>query len=643
VLQRHAAIQAEPAMVPPIVHKVLRSPGYPLDPATSAFMEPRFGHDFSHVRVHTNAKAAESARAVNALAYTVGQNVVFGPGQYTPRTAAGLQLLTHELMHVVEDDLQPQSAGKRLSRAPDSAGSEPKTVPRTPTKPPAEPIRSPAKLTWKWNDLLAYPLLVDVWKDVISKELNEKEKLELRLKGTEGAALFTWLNAITQAAGGIGGEKAEGDFGKSLETWKKYTEVLEPITPTEDVIMDGISRIVGLRIDDYLSSDLFTLRLKSHVASVVALGLLAQGVYSTVQAVKEPSEGSGELTPAKWSKHTSLATWMIGKIFKEQLKAPDFFDIGPLQLKTHPAFAAAPFAGKGTPSGLTAEDSTGVDEPGSELKLGLTLNLPKFILPPMRENLSAEDIGNLQKYRDWQGSIWFTFDELDPTTTMKQTGKLPESKLKGGAIFGAKGHIGLIEAGSTYRPTDNEGQKLTSWFLKGGYGYSGASGKFFKKIGFTATYLDWKEIDLLAPGQEKGAPCAGWALRVTPFAAVETGKRHKYSAAAALSFVTGSGESSGISAVRGDLSYTYLGDTTPGQLPAFKLDLSASLHRLDWWNPNSPLLWGIGGKVSAGPIFGGAQVMTGAGGIPGSRAGMLGEPAKVRVPTAVIFNGGAMW
>ncbi len=78
ILQRRAAHHAESAMVPPIVHEVLRSPGQPLDPATRGFMEPRFGHDFSQVRVHTDAKATESARALDALAYTVGQNIVFG-------------------------------------------------------------------------------------------------------------------------------------------------------------------------------------------------------------------------------------------------------------------------------------------------------------------------------------------------------------------------------------------------------------------------------------------------------------------------------------------------------------------------------------------------------------------------------------
>jgi hypothetical protein len=90
--------------VPPIVQDVLRSPGQPLDSTTRAFMEPRFGHDFSKVRVHTDAKAAESARAVNALAYTVGRDVAFGAGRYAPGTLGGNRLLAHELVHVVQQD-----------------------------------------------------------------------------------------------------------------------------------------------------------------------------------------------------------------------------------------------------------------------------------------------------------------------------------------------------------------------------------------------------------------------------------------------------------------------------------------------------------------------------------------------------------
>ena len=81
------------------------SSGRPLDSATRAFFEPRFGTDFSHVRVHTDSRAAESARSVNALAYTVGRDVVFGAGQYAPGSSEGKRLMAHELTHVVQQGI----------------------------------------------------------------------------------------------------------------------------------------------------------------------------------------------------------------------------------------------------------------------------------------------------------------------------------------------------------------------------------------------------------------------------------------------------------------------------------------------------------------------------------------------------------
>jgi hypothetical protein len=165
VLQRKSSNNFESPEVPPIVHEVLNSSGRPLDESTRAFFEPRFAHNFSRVpvssasrqlspsrltigeskdvyeqeadrvadsvmqnersenktlstnedakldlsdvRIHTDARAAESARAVNALAYTVGNNIVFGAGQFAARTREGRRLLAHELTHVVQ-----QSSGK---------------------------------------------------------------------------------------------------------------------------------------------------------------------------------------------------------------------------------------------------------------------------------------------------------------------------------------------------------------------------------------------------------------------------------------------------------------------------------------------------------------------------------------------------
>ena len=91
-----------PSGAPRIVHEVLRSTGQPLDRATRAFFEPRFVADFSRVRVHTDRKAAESARAVGAAAYTVGSDIAFAESHYQPRSAAGRHLIAHELAHVTE-------------------------------------------------------------------------------------------------------------------------------------------------------------------------------------------------------------------------------------------------------------------------------------------------------------------------------------------------------------------------------------------------------------------------------------------------------------------------------------------------------------------------------------------------------------
>lgn len=89
---------------PASVDQALASPGRPLEPVLREDMEQRFGHDFSRVQVHSGPTAEQSAREVNALAYTVGHNIVFGAGQFVPETLAGRRLIAHELTHVVQQD-----------------------------------------------------------------------------------------------------------------------------------------------------------------------------------------------------------------------------------------------------------------------------------------------------------------------------------------------------------------------------------------------------------------------------------------------------------------------------------------------------------------------------------------------------------
>jgi Domain of unknown function (DUF4157) len=137
-MMQRAAVSPSPVNnVPPIVHDVLSSSGQPLDTGTRAFMEPRFGRDFSQVRVHTDARAAESARAVNALAYTVGRDVVFGKGAYALATSEGRRLMAHELAHTIQQERESESPTTQ------SYLPEQNDVPRTSI--PIDPVGSPVE------------------------------------------------------------------------------------------------------------------------------------------------------------------------------------------------------------------------------------------------------------------------------------------------------------------------------------------------------------------------------------------------------------------------------------------------------------------------------------------------------------------
>jgi hypothetical protein len=94
--------ESDTGHAPAIVHEVLREPGQPLGAPMRNFFEPRFGRNLSDVRVHGGGRAAESARAVNAIAYTVGQHIVVADGQHQPRSHFGMRVLAHELAHTLQ-------------------------------------------------------------------------------------------------------------------------------------------------------------------------------------------------------------------------------------------------------------------------------------------------------------------------------------------------------------------------------------------------------------------------------------------------------------------------------------------------------------------------------------------------------------
>lgn len=116
---------------PAAVHDVLSTPGQPLSDATRAFFEPRFGQDFSDVRVHADSAAADSARAIGALGYTVGRHIVFADGCFAPNVDDGRRLIAHELTHTLQQTRSPASAALHdlpVSRPNDQAVFEEESV-----------------------------------------------------------------------------------------------------------------------------------------------------------------------------------------------------------------------------------------------------------------------------------------------------------------------------------------------------------------------------------------------------------------------------------------------------------------------------------------------------------------------------------
>ena len=124
LVQRSAPGEGGTESVPEIVHDVLRSPGRPLDAVTRAFMEPRFGRDFSQVRVHADAEAAEAAASIHARAFTANRGIAFGAGQYAPQTQSGRGLLAHELTHVIQQSAGNENADLVIQRQEAAHGSD---------------------------------------------------------------------------------------------------------------------------------------------------------------------------------------------------------------------------------------------------------------------------------------------------------------------------------------------------------------------------------------------------------------------------------------------------------------------------------------------------------------------------------------
>jgi hypothetical protein len=222
-LQRLATSQSNSTEVPPIVHDVLRSPGQSLDSDTREFMESRFNQDFSQVRVHTDTKAAESAQAVNAQAYTVGKNIVFARGQFTPQTNSGQQLLAHELTHTI----QQGNIGQQLQTRLAIASSQDKTEQEADASATAVRQSQPFKIrTFAPPQIARKPLKAD---KTSTQEAAPKDPVVLiRIEYAENKVIFYTESGATYE-GTVTTDLAPGRYEVALQKQQRKWVITGPV------------------------------------------------------------------------------------------------------------------------------------------------------------------------------------------------------------------------------------------------------------------------------------------------------------------------------------------------------------------------------------------------------------------------------
>ena len=182
-----------------------------LDSSTKEFMKSRFGHDFNKVRIHTGETASSSARAVNAVAYTVGNDIIFGEGQYQPHTLEGRKLLAHELTHVVQqsnssNNIASTSAGLFVSK---SSSAETISRQKDTKSPSAEELEKQflqARLKSDWTeavDRLTVFSVTDMQKlleraMITQSELHLLKKAALSKFGSDGGRIVSAINNLIE-------------------------------------------------------------------------------------------------------------------------------------------------------------------------------------------------------------------------------------------------------------------------------------------------------------------------------------------------------------------------------------------------------------------------------------------------------------
>lgn len=592
------------------------------------------------------------ANAYNRALSTLQKNVLKDAPAAAPETGPLQRQALHTSMPGDASEREADAMADQVLRMPSltplpvQPGHSAPMIQRDPA-PTTPPANTPAedkdkdkdaKLKEAAKKVEDHPLIVGLVSDIYQdlrhgQDFSLDERFKLKLKGTESAAYGALFSAAVLPSGGAGGLQYGDSFGSNLSTFGKYLDAVEPLTPSSSIKTDLVSRILGLRVDEYLGSPTFIKRLGDNVQTVLFLASVAQIGILTKDRAAPATADEGGLVDETWNADLLMAKTMVGLILKEKLKAPGIFDVGPLLTPTHPGYAMDSYFGGNLPTGLNVDAASG-PHGGSLLHLGATANLAKFFAPDEQNKLGAADLDDPRKYRGWQGSVWGDYQHLLPTPELSGQGREPDRRFRAGALFGSQGVFVLADVGGHY--SGPEAKQLTSMFFTEGLAYAPAEGPL-KKVGFKLTHLSWKAEDSLAPTGADGAPAAGSANRLQPFAGFDfkLGSGGSLALGGSAGITSATGQSIDLSDWRGDIAYTYLGKDGTTDKPAFRLELSGSGSRVDYFNKDSPMLYGVRGKMQIDSIFYGAQVNVGADKIDPARAAQMSDPHGGEGPSQV--------
>lgn len=238
--------------VPPIVHEVLKLPGQPLDAQSRAFMAPRFGHDFSQVRIHTDARAGASAHSVGAHAYTVGSHVVFAPQEFKPETESGRRRIAHELAHVVQQrGGAAEAAVYRISQPDERAEIEADTVALSVMR-DAAPARSALSVSGVLQRAPTPPTpgaTTPFYQEALDALAQERKQIITIVQSQMIPDSVPVLEALVALCEAID-RGAAADISKALTDFlASKTEHLPLSTPSNELVAEMVTRMLALGLD----------------------------------------------------------------------------------------------------------------------------------------------------------------------------------------------------------------------------------------------------------------------------------------------------------------------------------------------------------------------------------------------------------